>query len=189
MPTLGEIRQGPLIGRKGWNNRYVWAECPECHSFRWVGFYHLKKMGSNFFCKCLGCATKSATNKGRFLSGADHPNWKGGRWMQGGCYFVKISKNDPYASMAKSYGSSKKNRECREHLYIPEHRLIIAKHLNRALSKDEIVHHLNGCKHDNRIENLALVSPKIHDTRSHIKQLRERIVELERRFKNDNGII
>jgi hypothetical protein len=38
-----------------------------------------------------------------------------------------------------------------------EHRYIMAEYVGRDLQKDEYVHHINGVRDDNRLENLMLV--------------------------------
>ena len=40
--------------------------------------------------------------------------------------------------------------------YVREHRLIVEKKLNRFLKKDEVIHHINEIKNDNRLSNLYL---------------------------------
>src|SRR5699024_2781186 len=46
--------------------------------------------------------------------------------------------------------------------YQLEHRVIMSNHVGRPLEKWEHVHHRNGIKHDNRIENLEILSIADH---------------------------
>lgn len=60
-----------------------------------------------------------------------------------------------------------------------EHRMIIENYLGRKLNCNEVVHHINGDKSDNRIENLKVMSLSEH-TKLHMKN---RKISLEVRNK------
>jgi hypothetical protein len=50
---------------------------------------------------------------------------------------------------------------------IDEHRLIMEKHLGIKLTNEEIIHHIDGDKSNNKIENLELFPNKKSHTKFH----------------------
>ncbi len=55
-----------------------------------------------------------------------------------------------------------KSTEARANGYAPEHRLKASKMIGRPLRHDEIVHHKDGNKKNNRARNLQIVTRKEH---------------------------
>ena len=77
-----------------------------------------------------------------------NPNWKGGRILHSSSGYILIKNPEhPFADSQK---------------YVREHRLIMEKHLGRFLKASETVHHINGIKDDNRIENLVITTCSKH---------------------------
>lgn len=85
---------------------------------------------------CRSCSFQA--NRGERSS-----RWNGGKATSTQGYKMVRSPNHP-----KAHKSG----------YVYEHRLVTEAHLGRLLTEDENVHHINGNRTDNRIENLQLWS-------------------------------
>lgn len=123
-----------------------------------ISFFGIRKRGAYWNCICdcgktavvkgaklrsgwtrsCGCLLQEALKARR---GPANHNWKGGRKRSGQGY-IKILR--PTHPNPDNMG------------YVPEHRLIMEEHLDRFLLPEETVHHKNGIRNDNRIENLEL---------------------------------
>lgn len=73
-------------------------------------------------------------------TGAANPAWKGGRIKHKSGYVLVRRPDHP----ANNNG------------YVPEHRLVMEQYIGRHLLPQETVHHKNGKRSDNRLENLEL---------------------------------
>lgn len=91
--------------------------------------------------KCGQCKVNlSIGNKSGFCKacayGINHPNYKGGYINAQGYRVINLGGKQTML----------------------EHRYVMEQYIGRKLYKDEYVHHINGVKEDNRLENLELWS-------------------------------
>lgn len=111
---------------------------------------------------------KEARKVSPLHKGKNAYNWKGGRFINKDGYILILFPNHPH----KTTGD-----------YIFEHRLVMEKKLGRYLKSNEIVHHINGIRNDNRIENLYIVNRKNHEKNTFIIKLQKRIRYLEQKLR------
>ena len=132
---LGTIKKAKEIGYKN-RDKYIWQACIDCGKERWVGI----RRGKPVHFRCHSCAMKVCKEKNQW--GENNPNWRGGKTKNGeGYVLVWVNGKD-----------------------IRENRLVMENHLGRELTPNEIVHHKNENKDDNRLENLELMTNSEHNS-------------------------
>jgi len=155
VPEIGEIKGGKELGYKD-NHKRMWCACKDCGKQRWV----LLLKGQPKIELCYLCAISHSKKVGDKAF-----RWKGGKSKTSkGYILIWLSPDDFFYPMINGTG------------YVLEHRLVMAKSLNRCLLPWEVVHHKNGIKGDNHIENLELLpAAKYHIVDSVAKQYMRRL--------------
>lgn len=100
---------------------------------------------TNNFCdkKCQG------KYRSQYNVGENHPNYKGKYKTSDGYILLHLPRH-PFCDKAG---------------YVKEHRIVMEDFLGRYITKEEVVHHVNHIRDDNRIENLMLFpSNKAHSS-------------------------
>jgi hypothetical protein len=142
-PRFSKDEQGQWWYKTGNASRtraYLFV-CKKCHCRYLASIFHKGK--SKGFCS-RGCGSSAwhKANPDRFKRD-NSKRWKGGRRASPRGYVAIYCPGHP----SIKYGTRK---------YVLEHRLVMEKHLGRFLEANEFVHHKNGVRDDNRIENLEL---------------------------------
>lgn len=117
----------------------------------WCGndcFRHSLQQKPARFCgkKCASTWQHYETDHPFARKGTDSLNWQGGVRIHKGYRDIYNPEHPSNKGKAK-HGSN---------MYVREHRLVMEEALGRYLRKGEMVHHINGDKLDNGIENLEL---------------------------------
>lgn len=108
------------------------------------------------------CNTPEFKEKMRLhFTGANSPIWKNGRTHDKGYILVR----------AIGHPRARKNGH-----YVFEHTLVMEAHIGRYLAPNEVVHHKNEIRDDNRIENLELLTRSEH-AKHHEPQVRGQIID------------
>jgi hypothetical protein len=163
--------------------RGEYIRCAQCST----PFYRLRSMPTQRFCsKSCAATARNLTNanpaKRQDITGERNPmhghgdrvlgkangmfnrrkeaapRWNGGRKVRkDGYVFVVAPSDHPHPSYVKASGLK----------YVLEHRRVMEVHIGRYLHPEEVVHHRDGDKTHNAIDNLELLGSKSEHSALH----------------------
>lgn len=84
--------------------------------------------------------------------------------LQSKPYKMRLTKDGYFRMYAAKHPYANGRKEIHVHVMVMEN------HISRAINPDECVHHINGIKTDNRLENLQLMNHSEH-SRAHNQEI------------------
>ena len=142
-----------ISGRERWKFKVI---CPSCGERRYVEKNNIKKAMkkknyTGLCCTCQGRSIGKKYGKLKLNRAGKHGKWNGGRFTSSSGYIIRtIQPDHPFLRMASCQNQ------------VLEHRLVVAEHLNRSLPLNEHVHHIDGNRQNNHIDNLLLMTDSNH---------------------------
>jgi len=137
--NIGDIATGSELGNTKMAKK-VWQECPDCKYQRWIDKRYYDQ--PNHTGRCNKCSIEGSLN----------PKWTGGEYITSSGYKKILKKGHPLSDRDG---------------HIFEHRYVVCEKYGTGALIDRVVHHIDGDKLNNNIENLEIMTMSEHTKHHH----------------------